>query len=29
VMHAGDMFAFTNGLPFIDVTTGGSGLEFP
>jgi len=29
VMHAGDMFAFTNGLPFIDVTSGGSGLEFP
>ena len=29
VMHAGDMFAFTNALPFIDVTTGGSGLEFP
>ena len=29
VMHAGDMFAFTNGLPFIDMTAGGSGLEFP
>ena len=29
VMHAGDMFAFTNGLPFIDMTSGGSGLEFP
>jgi glyoxylase-like metal-dependent hydrolase (beta-lactamase superfamily II) len=29
VMHAGDMFAFTNGLPFIDIASGGSGLEFP
>lgn len=29
VMHAGDMFAFTSGLPIIDVTSGGSGLEFP
>ena len=29
VMHAGDMFAFTNALPFIDVTTGGSWLEIP
>src|SRR6185436_19548122 len=29
VMHAGDLFAFTSGLPLIDVTTGGSGLEFP
>jgi glyoxylase-like metal-dependent hydrolase (beta-lactamase superfamily II) len=29
VMHGGDMFAFTNGLPFIDMTSGGSGLEFP
>ena len=29
VMHAGDMFAFTNALPFIDLTSGGSGLEFP
>jgi cyclase len=29
VMHAGDMFAFTSGLPLIDVTTGGSGLEYP
>lgn len=29
VMHAGDMFAFTSGLPLIDVTSGGSGLEFP
>ena len=29
VMHAGDMFAFSNGLPLIDVTSGGSGLEYP
>lgn len=29
VMHAGDLFAFTNGLPLIDVSTGGSGLEYP
>ncbi len=29
VMHAGDMFAFTSGLPIIDATSGGSGLEFP
>ena len=29
VMHAGDMYAFTSGLPIIDVTSGGSGLEFP
>lgn len=29
VMHAGDLFAFTNGLPIIDVTSGGSGLEYP
>ena len=25
VMHAGDMFAFSKGLPIIDVTVGGSG----
>lgn len=29
VMHGGDMYAFTNALPFIDLTSGGSGLEFP
>ena len=29
VMHAGDLFAFSNGLPFIDITTGGSGIEYP
>jgi len=29
VMHAGDMFAFSKGLPLIDVTVGGSGLEYP
>lgn len=29
VMHAGDLFAFSNGLPLIDVTSGGSGLEYP
>src|SRR4029453_5102497 len=29
VMHAGDMFAFTNGLPIIDTNNGGSGLEYP
>jgi len=28
-MHAGDMFAFTKGLPIIDVMNGGSGLEYP
>lgn len=29
VMHAGDMFAFSKGLPIIDVSNGGSGLEYP
>jgi len=29
VMHGGDMYAFTKGLPIIDVMSGGSGLEFP
>jgi cyclase len=29
VMHAGDMYAFTKGLPIIDITVGGSGLEYP
>lgn len=29
VMHAGDMFAFSKGLPIIDVSAGGSGLEYP
>src|SRR6185295_2660157 len=29
VMHAGDMFAFSNGLPIIDTNNGGSGLEYP
>jgi len=29
VMHAGDMFAFSNGLPIIDINNGGSGLEYP
>src|SRR6185436_11210684 len=29
VMHAGDMFAFTNGLPIIDINNGGSGLDYP
>ncbi len=29
VMHSGDMFAFSKGLPIIDVTNGGSGLEYP
>ena len=29
VMHAGDMFAFSKGLPIIDITVGGSGLEYP
>jgi len=27
VMHSGDMFAFSKGLPFIDTNNGGSGLE--
>jgi len=29
VMHSGDMFAFSKALPIIDVTTGGSGLQYP
>jgi glyoxylase-like metal-dependent hydrolase (beta-lactamase superfamily II) len=29
VMHAGDMFAFVRGLPIIDMTNGGSGVEYP
>ena len=29
VMHSGDMFAFSKGLPFIDTNNGGSGLEYP
>jgi len=29
VMHAGDMYAFTKGLPIIDTSAGGSGLEYP
>jgi cyclase len=29
IMHAGDMFAFAKGLPFIDIANGGSGLEYP
>jgi len=29
VMHSGDLFAFSNGLPIIDINNGGSGLEYP
>ena len=29
VMHSGDLFAFSKGLPIIDVNNGGSGLEYP
>lgn len=29
LMHAGDMFAFSKALPIIDVSNGGSGLEYP
>ncbi len=29
IMHSGDLFAFSKGLPIIDVTNGGSGLEYP
>jgi cyclase len=29
VMHAGDMFAFSKGLPIIDTNNGGSGMEYP
>ncbi|HMG34114.1 MAG TPA: MBL fold metallo-hydrolase [Blastocatellia bacterium] len=28
-MHSGDMYAFAKALPIIDVTNGGSGLEYP
>jgi cyclase len=29
VMHAGDMFAFSKGLPIMDASNGGSGVEYP
>ncbi|HKA22130.1 MAG TPA: MBL fold metallo-hydrolase [Blastocatellia bacterium] len=29
VMHSGDMFAFSKGLPIIDTNNGGSGVEYP
>ena len=29
LMHAGDMFAFSKGFPIIDVSNGGSGVEYP
>jgi cyclase len=29
VMHAGDMFAFSKGLPIMDASNGGSGAEYP
>ena len=29
VMHSGDMFAFSKGLPLIDTNNGGSGIEYP
>jgi len=29
VMHSGDLFAFSKGLPIIDINNGGSGLEYP
>jgi cyclase len=29
VMHAGDMYAFSKGLPIIDTNNGGSALEYP
>jgi glyoxylase-like metal-dependent hydrolase (beta-lactamase superfamily II) len=29
VMHSGDMFAFSKGVPIIDTNNGGSGLEYP
>jgi glyoxylase-like metal-dependent hydrolase (beta-lactamase superfamily II) len=29
IMHAGDMFAFSKGLPFMDAANGGSGIEYP
>lgn len=28
-MHAGDMYAFSKGLPIIDINNGGSALEYP
>ena len=29
VMHSGDMFAFSKGFPIIDISNGGSGVEYP
>jgi len=29
VMHSGDMFAFSKGVPIIDINNGGSGIEYP
>jgi cyclase len=29
VMHSGDMFAFSKGFPIIDISNGGSGLDYP
>lgn len=29
VMHSGDMFAFAKGLPLIDTSNGGSGVDYP
>lgn len=29
IMHAGDMYAFSKGLPIIDINNGGSALEYP
>jgi cyclase len=29
LMHAGDMFAFSKGLPIIDIGNGGSGVDYP
>lgn len=29
VMHSGDMFAFSKGVPIIDINNGGSGVEYP
>jgi cyclase len=29
VMHSGDMFAFSKGVPIIDTANGGSGVEYP
>jgi hypothetical protein len=28
-MHSGDMFAFAKGLPLIDTSNGGSGVDYP